>query len=118
VVVDKAIRQALNIKDSICIVSHSDLSAPLYLIKARDRITSTGGSIRFLVFGFTKDSKGWKVLKDWEVINLLNPLVSKYQLHRKEYAVSEKIPDQYMKEPSSISLQPNTTPNCLLEKLI
>jgi len=90
VVVDKAIRQALNIKDSICIVSHSDLSAPLYLIKARDRITSTGGSIRFLVFGFTKDSKGWKVLKDWEVINLLNPLVSKYQLHRKEYAVSEE----------------------------
>lgn len=85
VVVDKAIRQALNIKDSICIVSHSDLSAPLYLIKARDRITSTGESIRFLVFGITKDTIGWKVLKDWEMIKMLNPIVSKYQLHRKEY---------------------------------
>ena len=85
VVVDKAIRQALNIKDSICIVSQNDLSAPLYIIKARDRITNTGESIRFLVFGLTKDSLGWNVLKDWELLRLLNPLVAKYQLHRKAY---------------------------------
>lgn len=85
VVVDKAIRQALNIKDSVCVVSQSDLPAPLYLIKARDRITSTGESIRFLVFGLIKDSIGWKVLKDWELINVINPLVNKYQLHRKAY---------------------------------
>jgi len=89
VVVDKAIKQALNIKDSVCVVSQSDLPAPLYLVKARDRITNTGESIRFLVFGLIKDSIGWKVLKDWELIKLLNPLVSKYQLHRKEYTVTE-----------------------------
>src|SRR5690606_18661628 len=88
VVVDKAIKQALNIKDSVCVVSQSDIPAPLYLIKARDRITSTGESIRFLVFGITKDSIGWRVLKDWEVIKMLNPIVSKYQLHRKEYKPS------------------------------
>lgn len=88
VVVDKAIRQALSIKDSVCVVSQSDIPAPLYLIKARDRITSTGESIRFLVFGITKDSIGWRVLKDWEVIKMLNPIVSKYQLHRKEYKPS------------------------------
>jgi len=85
VVVDKAIKQALNIKDSVCVVSQSDLPAPLYLIKARDRITSTGETIRFLMFGVTKDSLEWKVLKDWEMIKMLNPIVSKYQLHRKEY---------------------------------
>ena len=89
VVVDKAIKQALNIKDSVCVVSQSDLPVPLYLVKARDRITNTGESIRFLVFGLIKDSIGWKVLKDWELIKLLNPLVSKYQLHRKEYTVTE-----------------------------
>ena len=42
------------------------------------------------MFGLTKDSIGWKVLRDWELIKLLNPLISKYQLHRKEYAVSEE----------------------------
>lgn len=85
VVVDKAIKQAMNIQDSICVVSYNDLSAPLYLIKARDRITNTGESIRFLVFGLTKDSIGWKVLKDWELIKVLNPLLFRYQLHRKSY---------------------------------
>lgn len=96
VVVDKAIRQALSIKDSICVVSHSDLSAPLYLIKARDRITSTGESIRFLVFGLTKDSQGWKVLKDWEITKLLNQFIPKYQLHRKAY--SPKIPSDDIRQ--------------------
>ncbi len=95
VVVDKAIKQAMNIKDGICVVSQNDLSAPLYLIKARDRITSTGESIRFLVFGLTKDSIGWKVLKDWELIKILNPLAYKYQLHRKTY--SPEIPLKGMK---------------------
>lgn len=89
VVVDKAIKQAQNIKDSVCVVSQNDLTAPLYLIKTRDRLTNTGESIRFLVFGLIKDSTDWKVLKDWELIKMLNPLVSKYQLHRKEYAVAE-----------------------------
>ena len=94
VVVDKAIKQALNIKDSVCVVSQSDLPAPLYLIKARDRITNTGESIRFLIFGLTKDPQGWEVLKDWELINILNPLVSKYQLHRKTY--NPEIPPEVM----------------------
>ncbi|MCB5260766.1 MAG: SWF/SNF helicase family protein, partial [Candidatus Cloacimonetes bacterium] len=94
VVVDKAIKQALNIKDSICVVSQNDLSTPLYLIKARDRITNTGESIRFLIFGLTKDPQGWEVLKDWELINILNPLVSKYQLHRKTY--NPEIPPEVM----------------------
>jgi len=93
VVVDKAIKQALNIKDSVCVVSQSDLPAPLYLIKARDRITSTGESIRFLVFGLTKDSQGWKVIKDWELISFVNQLVGKYQLHRKAYAPDSSIQD-------------------------
>ena len=85
VVVDKAIKQAMNIKENICVVSQNDLTSPVYLLKARDRITNTGESIRFLMFGLTKDSLGWIVLKDWEMIKMLNPIVSKYQLHRKEY---------------------------------
>jgi hypothetical protein len=96
VVVDKAIKQAMNIKDGICVVSQNDLSAPLYLIKARDRITSTGESIRFLVFGLTKDSIGWKVLKDWEITKLLNQFIPKYQLHRKAY--SPKIPSDDIRQ--------------------
>ena len=86
VVVDKAIKQALNIKDSICIISQSDISAPVYILKARDRITSTGESIRFLVFGLTKDTIGWNILKDWELIRLISLHVGKYQLHRKAYS--------------------------------
>jgi len=103
VVVDKAIKQALNIKDSVCVVSQSDLPVPLYLIKARDRITSTGESIRFLVFGLIKDSIGWKVLKDWELINLINPLVNKYQLHRKVY--SPRIPSEDIQRESQDLIQ-------------
>lgn len=103
VVVDKAIRQALSIKDSICVVSHSDLSSQLYLIKARDRITSTGESIRFLVFGLTKDSQGWKVLKDWEITKLLNQFIPKYQLHRKAY--SPKIPSDDIRQETLEVLQ-------------
>jgi len=103
VVVDKAIKQALNIKDSVCVVSQSDLPAPLYIIKARDRITNTGESIRFLVFGLIKDSIGWKVLKDWELINLINPLVNKYQLQRKAY--SPRIPTEDIQRESQDLIQ-------------
>ena len=101
--VDKAIKQAQNIKDSVCVVSQNDLPAPLYLIKIRDRLTNTGESIRFLVFGLTKASQGWKVFKDWELTKLLNQLISKYQLHRKTY--SPKIPSEDIQQETLELLQ-------------
>ncbi len=97
VLVDLAINQALNIRDSICTVSNTDLKNTLYIIKVRDRVTDTGESIRFLVFGLMKQEDGWKILRDWELILKLNPIVMKYQYHRKKY-VAKQDTDVYLRE--------------------
>jgi len=85
IIVNKAIKLALKITDSIYVFSQSDLLTPLFRIKTKHRITNNGESIRSLVFGLIKDSLGLKVLKNWEIINVINPLINKYQFNRKAY---------------------------------
>jgi len=87
VIVEKALNQALEIQDNVCVIAKSDIQYPMIVVKARDRVTNTGDTVRYLVFGLSKGNNGWSVLKDWEIIKNLNPIMSKYQLHRKEYTI-------------------------------
>ena len=44
----------------------------------RDRITGLEGTVRKIVVGLQRDHDGaWRLLRDWEVLRLLNPAADK-----------------------------------------
>jgi superfamily II DNA or RNA helicase len=75
-VVDRAIRAAVELSDTFGVVG--DLNAPLVIFAVRDRITGSDGPVKTVIVGATQNTKGsWCLLRDWELIKLLNPLADK-----------------------------------------
>jgi ERCC4-related helicase len=75
-VVDCAVQAAVCLSDSFGAVG--ELSAPLVIFAVRDRITGSDGPVRMVIVGATKSAdRLWKMLRDWELIKLLNPLADK-----------------------------------------
>ena len=75
-VVDRAIQTALDLPDAIAAVG--ELTGPLMVFTVRDRITGSGGAIRTIIVGLQKqEGVGWRMLRDWEMIKLLNPIADK-----------------------------------------
>jgi hypothetical protein len=75
-VFDRAVRAACELSDTFGAVG--DLSAPLAVFAVRDRITGSEGPVRTVIVGATQASDGtWGLLRDWELIKLLNPLADK-----------------------------------------
>ena len=75
-VVDRALRTAIDIGDALAAVG--ELTTPLVVFSLRDRITGTGGAVRKAVVGLQRRGDAtWKMLRDWEVLKLLNPAADK-----------------------------------------
>lgn len=75
-VVDRAVRGATELPDAFAAVG--DLDAPLAIFAVRDRITGSDGPVRTVIVGATQRGDGaWDLLRDWELIKLLNPLADK-----------------------------------------
>lgn len=75
-VVDRAVRSAGELPDAYAAIG--ELSSPLAVFAVRDRITGSDGPVRTIVVGATQDGDGgWGLLRDWELIKLLNPLADK-----------------------------------------
>ncbi len=75
-VVDKAIKQA---RDNFsCLMVTDGLANPLFVFRIVDRVTDAGGTVRAVVAGVVLDkngSGGCSLLKDWEVLNVMNSLI-------------------------------------------
>jgi superfamily II DNA or RNA helicase len=73
-VFDKAILQAEEYEDCVCVVSTSNPCPPLALAKVFDRLTATGDTVSSVAFGFELTPQGVSLLKDWELLEKLNKL--------------------------------------------
>ena len=75
-VVDRALGAAVDATESLAAMR--DLAGPLAVFSLRDRITGLEGTVRKIVVGLQRDHDGaWRLLRDWEVLRLLNPAADK-----------------------------------------
>lgn len=71
-VVDRALRAAVDASESLAAMR--GLAGPLVVFALRDRITGSERTVRKTVVGMQRAHDGaWGLLRDWEVLKLLNP---------------------------------------------
>lgn len=71
-VMDYALRAAADAADSLAALG--GLAGPFVVFGIRDRITGAGGAVRKVVVGMLRiENLSWQLLRDWEVLKLLNP---------------------------------------------
>ena len=75
-VVDRAVLDAVNLPTAFGAIMGIDAS--IFVFAIRDRITGADGPIRTVVVGARfSDDGAWTLLRDWELIQYLNPLADK-----------------------------------------
>ena len=75
-VMDHALRTAADATGALAALG--GLAGPLVVFGLRDRITGSGGAVRKVVVGMLRsDDLSWQLLRDWEVLKLLNPAADK-----------------------------------------
>jgi superfamily II DNA or RNA helicase len=75
-VVDRALSVALEYTESLGALG--GLEQPLVVFALRDRVTGTEGAVKKVIVGVQgAPQEGWTLLRDWEVIKLLNPIADK-----------------------------------------
>ena len=75
-VFDRAMRDAVNLPAAFGAIM--GLDAPIFVFAVRDRITGADGPVRTVVVGVQSGADGaWILLRDWKLIQHLNPLADK-----------------------------------------
>ncbi|MDE0179321.1 MAG: DEAD/DEAH box helicase [Gammaproteobacteria bacterium] len=75
-VVDRAVRDAIELTGAFATIR--GLNAPVVVFSVRDRITSSDGPVRGVVVAAELRSDGrWSLVRDWELMQRLNPLADK-----------------------------------------
>ena len=75
-VVDRAVRDAVELNGAFGAIR--SLDAPIFVFHVRDRITGSDGPIRAVVVAAESDGDGgWSLIRDWELMQRLNPLADK-----------------------------------------
>ena len=75
-IVDRALQAAVDIPDSFAVLDGFDNTIAVFTIN--DRITGMEGAVRKVVVGMRKNKNAdWELLRDWELLLLLNPLADK-----------------------------------------
>ena len=75
-IVDRAVRDAVELTGAFGTIR--GLDAPIFVFSVRDRITGSGGPIRAVVVAVQSGGDGaWTLVRDWELMQRLNPLADK-----------------------------------------
>ena len=75
-VVDRAVRDAVELTGAFGTIR--GLDAPIFVFSVRDRITGSDGPIRAVVVAAQSGGDGaWTLIRDWELMQRLNPLADK-----------------------------------------
>jgi len=75
-VVDRALQAAIDVPDSLAAMG--ELEGELAVFALRDRITGAEGTIRKVIVGMQRhETNQWKLLRDWHLLTLLNPIADK-----------------------------------------
>ncbi len=71
-VFDQALKQAIDFPARVAAVPN--LEAPLVVFSIYDKVTDRGGQVRALLIGVEGHQDQLRILKDWEILDRLNPL--------------------------------------------
>ena len=74
-VFDAALEEAQDLPINLACIE--GLRAPLLVVKVEDEITGTGALVDSLIYGVTEKGSDIKVLRDWELLTLLNSMTTK-----------------------------------------
>ncbi len=74
--VDQAINQARGLTGSVAAVPVAVIAFPTYVFRITDRVTSQGGVVRAVTAAVERRSDGFVLVRDWEVIDRLNRVLS------------------------------------------
>jgi superfamily II DNA or RNA helicase len=75
-IVDRARRAAMEVSD--CLAALGDLDGDIVVFALRDRVTGSEGAVRKVIVGMQRrGASQWSVVRDWELLKLLNPIASK-----------------------------------------
>ena len=75
--VDAAIGQARELTAAVAGVPDDLLPGPLYVFRVSDRVTTGTGVVRAVTVGIADAQTGRQLLRDWEVVKLLNGLLDR-----------------------------------------
>jgi hypothetical protein len=67
---DIALNEARNLPAGVTLVE--GIAAPLLIITVEDEVTGTGSLVHRLIFGITEKEGKFAVLRDWELLQVLN----------------------------------------------
>ena len=67
---DIALDEARNLPVGVTLVE--GIPAPLLIIAVEDEVTGTGSLVHRLIFGITEKEGKFRVLRDWELLQVLN----------------------------------------------
>ncbi len=74
-VFDVALEEAQDLPVNLTCID--GLKTPILVLKVEDEVTGTGAIVDSLIFGITEKEKEIKVLRDWELLKVLNSLTTK-----------------------------------------
>lgn len=72
-VFDQALKQAIDFPARVAAVPN--LEVPLAVFSIYDKVTDRGGQVRSLLIGVEGQQDQLRILKDWEILDRLNPLL-------------------------------------------
>jgi SNF2 family DNA or RNA helicase len=72
---DSALEEARNLPSSLACIE--GIVAPLLVVTVEDEVTGTGALVHRLIFGVTEKEGKAEVLRDWELLQLLNTFLLK-----------------------------------------
>ncbi|MDA7756956.1 DEAD/DEAH box helicase [Opitutales bacterium] len=105
-VFDRALKQAENYEDCLCLVKTDSKFKPLAIIRVFNRITTENESVSSYIYGLELNSKDLKNYKDWELLDHLNKTTfgtnfdfqGNYEKEFEKLALFEKQVNQYLKD--------------------
>jgi len=75
-IVDRALQTAIDLPDALAALG--ELDGEVVVFALRDRVTGAEGTIRKVIVALQRcDSNQWKLLRDWQLMNQLNPIADK-----------------------------------------
>ena len=86
---EKALQQASRLRGVLCLLE--GLAEPLQVIAVSNRVTDKQGGARRLIFGITGQSGQLSLLKDWEVLRILNQCLLKADIANPADGLNRKI---------------------------
>lgn len=90
-VFDLAVNEALDEPACLAAVNPEFLKNNLFVVRIIDRVTSSAGTVRGILIAAEQNMSGeWTLLRDWELLRKLSPIVGPVALSKRHYAGADQ----------------------------